>query len=131
MFDIAVCLILLTKHWFRIFGPMLGEHHKNDRGWASELKGVRLENAHPTAGDHASDFAWRALDTMYRLIEPINSDAATDLVALRSSVDLSGYGQVGARPTATAPLGTGPNAGLTHPHPVFEPEPATSEDARS
>ena len=91
-FDIAVCLILLTKHWFRIFGPMLGEDRKNDRAWAFELMGVRKQNKHLAAGDHASDFAWRALDTMYRLIEPISSDAATDLVALRSSVDLSSYG---------------------------------------
>ena len=106
LLDIAVCLILLTKQWFRVFAPLLGQDRKDDRGWAYELMGVRKKNKHLAAGDHASDFTWRALDTMYRLIESIDVDAATEIVTLRSSVDLSAYGPtpVAAGPSAEAML---------------------------
>ena len=90
--DIAVCLILLTKQWFRVFDPLLGKDRKDDRGWAFELMGVRKKNKHLAASDHASDFTWRALDTMYRLAEPIDGSAAAELLNLRSSVDLSSFG---------------------------------------
>ncbi len=88
--DINGCLILLTKHWARIFGPVLGQDH---RGWAYELMGVRNKNKHLGSEDHPSDYAWRALDTMYRLCSSIDETSAAQLLALRSSVDLSDYGQ--------------------------------------
>jgi hypothetical protein len=88
--DLAACLVVLTKLWFRIDGLALGRDH---RGWAYELMGVRNENKHLGAADHPSDFAWRALDTMYRLCSAIDMDVATDILELRSSVDLSIFGQ--------------------------------------
>jgi uncharacterized protein YjbI with pentapeptide repeats len=90
--DISGCLILLTKHWARIFGPMLRQDH---RGWAYELIGVRNENKHLGSDDHRSDYAWRAIDTMYRLCLSIDQTSAAKLFALRSSVDLSEYDQAG------------------------------------
>ena len=91
--DINGCLILLTKHWARIFGPALGQDH---RGWAYELMGVRNKNKHLGSDDHPSDYAWRALDTMYRLCSSIDETSAAQLLALRSSVDLSAFGQSAA-----------------------------------
>ena len=88
--DINGCLILLTKHWARIFGAALGQDH---RGWAYELMGVRNKNKHLGSDDHPSDYAWRALDTMYRLCVSIDETSAAQLLALRSSVDLSAFGQ--------------------------------------
>jgi len=88
--DINGCLILLTKHWARIFGPVLGQDH---RGWAYELMGVRNKNKHLGSDDHPSDYAWRALDTMYRLCSSIDEQSAARLLTLRSSVDLSAFGQ--------------------------------------
>ena len=41
--DLAACLVVLTKLWFRIDGLALGRDH---RGWAYELMGVRNENKH-------------------------------------------------------------------------------------
>uniref|UniRef100_UPI003019F682 pentapeptide repeat-containing protein n=1 Tax=Microbacterium sp. MMO-64 TaxID=3081282 RepID=UPI003019F682 len=86
--DISACLILLTKQWSRIFGAVLGQDH---RGWAYELIGVRNENKHLRGSDHESDYAWRALDTMYRLGLTISPETAEELLLLRSSVDLSKY----------------------------------------
>ncbi len=108
--DISVCLILLTKHWYRIFGPVLGKDH---RGWAFELIGVRNQNKHLPGRDHASDYAWRALDTMYRLVESIDADAAAELQTRRSSVDLSAYGQGSAASASTSTPATAPNAVVT------------------
>src|SRR5690606_11267356 len=88
--DINGCLILLTKHWARIFGPALGQDH---RGWAYELMGVRNKNKHLGSDDHPSDYAWRALDTMYRLCSSVDETTARELRTLRSSVDLSEYRQ--------------------------------------
>lgn len=89
--DISVCLILLTKQWARIFSSELSPDH---RGWAFEIIGVRNTNKHLGGVDHPSDYAWRALDSMIRLCEPIDAGAAEELLALRSSVDLTAYGQV-------------------------------------
>ena len=123
--DISVCLILLTKHWWRIFGPMLG---KDQRGWAYELIGVRNENKHSASGDHASDFAWRALDTMYRLIESIDADAARELLGLRSSVDLSAYGQASAAEVSTsAPARVAGTFAASTPRPPGLDSPITAE----
>ncbi len=90
--DISVCLILLTEQWPRIFGKALGQDH---RGWAYELIGVRNQKSHLVGADLASDFTWRALDTMTRVCEPIDPVVAKEILALRSTVDLSEYGQVG------------------------------------
>jgi uncharacterized protein YjbI with pentapeptide repeats len=86
--DINTCLILFTKHWHRIsretFDP-------SARGWAYELMGVRNENKHLRGADHRPDFAWRALDTMYRLCSQFDELGSKALVALRSEIDLSEY----------------------------------------
>src|SRR5690606_15951478 len=74
------------------------------RGWAYELIGVRNENKHLVANDHPSDYAWRALDTMGRLCEPIDDATAKEIRALRSAVDLSEYGQAGGGLVATSPI---------------------------
>ncbi|WP_377639299.1 pentapeptide repeat-containing protein [Oryzobacter terrae] len=120
--DISVCLILLTKHGYRIFDKLLGKEHKN---WAFELINVRNQNKHPTGEDHASDFTWRALDTMYRLIKSIDADKAAELVTLRSAVDLSEYGQAftalagtstpAAVPNVVTATSTPPSSGLDSP----------------
>ena len=89
--DTSVCLVLLTRHWPRIFGQLLD---RELRGWAYELIGVRNENKHLVDTDHPSDYAWRALDTMVRVCDPIDAATAVGIRTLRSSVDLSVYGQV-------------------------------------
>ena len=88
--DISTCLLLLTKHWPRVFEAKLSRSH---RGWAYELIPVRNANKHLAGKDHESDYAWRALDTMFRVCEPIDAVVASEIKALRSEVDLSSYGQ--------------------------------------
>ena len=95
----AVCLVLLTKHWPRAF--------RRDVRRGPPRLGVRAhrgtkQNKHLVGADHPSDYAWRALDTMYRLCESIDSATAKEIVALRSSVDLSAYGQLAASSVAPA-----------------------------
>ena len=126
--DISTCLILLTKHWYKIFtiDPMLGKDH---RGWVGELIGVRNENKHLAGRDHPSDYAWRALDTMYRLIESIDTEAAGQLLALRSTVDLSAYRHAAA-PVGTTAAAAGPHVDVATPEPesALQLQPSVEEE---
>jgi len=70
MMDIAQCLLLFDIHWGRVFRKRLSVEH---RGWAKELLGVRNKLAHLGADDYSHDDTWRALDTMSRLSEQIDS----------------------------------------------------------
>lgn len=110
--DVSACLILLTKEWSRIFGPVLGPNH---RWWAFELIAVRQVNKDLSDADHPGDFTWRALDTMFRVCEPLDRETAEKILVLRSEVDLSSYrpvpGAVAAIEPATATADAGADDG--------------------
>ena len=106
--EVSVCLLLLTKHWPRIFKALLSKDH---RDWAYELIRVRNMISHPRGDAPENDLAWRNLDTMYRLILPIDGLTATSLLEVRSSVDLAIYGQAGFEPTKATATGTSAASG--------------------
>jgi uncharacterized protein YjbI with pentapeptide repeats len=108
--DVLNCLDLLRKHAFRFFGDGEDLAFESQR-FAQELIGVRHQYSHQNSkasikksasGDFASDYTWRAVDTMYRLLHSIDPEIAADLLALRSRVDLSEYGHPGAAPEESA-----------------------------
>ena len=102
--DVLNCLDLVRKHAFRFFGEDKDTAFACQR-YAQELIGVRHEHSHQnrkasikksSSGDFASDYTWRAVDSMYRLVSSIDPGATSGLLAIRSKVDLSEYGHAPA-----------------------------------
>lgn len=81
--DIAKCLLLIEINWREVFGKKLPRDCKN---YVIELKGKRNEWAHKGIEDVTDSNAFRALDTMSRLAEQIDPEAAGDINALLRQV---------------------------------------------
>lgn len=71
--DIANCLRLFDRKWNDLFKRKLSIDY---RTWAKELMGVRNKLAHIGGADFSEDDTWRALDTMARLCEAFDDEAA-------------------------------------------------------
>lgn len=81
--DVARCLRLITIHWPGLFSSKLKREH---RTWLNELIDTRNKWAHQGPLDMQDDDAWRALDTMKRLVEPIDTKATEELSRVADSV---------------------------------------------
>lgn len=93
--DIARALLLFDIHWHRIFRKKLSLDYRN---WAKELIGVRNKLAHLGGKDFSVDDTWRALDTMSRLCDPIDSEEAEKI---RSLLRKARYGTENGSTTIT------------------------------
>ncbi|MEW6661556.1 MAG: Swt1 family HEPN domain-containing protein [Bacillota bacterium] len=91
--DAARCLLLIDIHWNDIFRTKLSREHRN---WVKELITTRNKWAHKGSGDFSAEDAWRALDTMARMAEGIDSETTE---ALRELVRQIRYGTTGASTT--------------------------------
>ena len=81
--DIARCLLLIDIHWQQVFRKKLSIDY---RSWIKELQGVRNKWAHIGGVDFSDDDTWRALDTMSRIADGVDSTAAEELRALLRTV---------------------------------------------
>ncbi len=81
--DAARSLILMDVQWNELFRRKLDREHRN---WIKELVATRNKWAHKGLLDMADDDAWRALDTMTRLVEQMDSEATERLRALARTV---------------------------------------------
>ena len=81
--DPARCLLLMDLHWNDLFRRKLSREH---RTWVKELSATRNKWAHAGLVDMADEDAWRALDTMTRLVEQIDAEATERLRALARTV---------------------------------------------
>jgi len=134
--DIARCLLLFDLHWQRVFRKKLSIDH---RTWAKELVGVRNKLAHLGGEDFTADDTWRALDTMSRLCEQIDSEGAEEIrVLLRTSRYGSANGSTTVTEGVTVPntavkvkndgiLRDTPISGLPSWRDVIEPHPDVAQ----
>ena len=74
--DIANCIRLLDRKWNDIFKKKLSIDY---RTWAKELMGIRNKMAHIGGEDYRADDTWRALDTMARLCDAFDDEAAEEI----------------------------------------------------
>ena len=93
--DVSDLLRIITRQW-TLFAPKL---HRDVRTYANELLSIRNRWAHHGAGDMSEDDAWRALDTMTRLLEYVQPGAARETQALAKAVREASY----KAPPAPAP----------------------------
>ena len=77
--DAGRCLRLIDEQWNELFRRKLGREH---RTWVKELGATRNKWAHKGLLDMQDEDAWRALDTMTRLVEHIDAEAVERLRAL-------------------------------------------------
>lgn len=92
--DAARCLLLIDLNWNNVFKLKLSREHRN---WVKELSTTRNKWAHKGSGDFDDTDAWRALDTMARLMEQIDAEATEELRSLARQVR---YGTASASTTA-------------------------------
>lgn len=104
--DIAKCLLLIEINWREVFGKKLPRDCKN---YVIELKGKRNEWAHKGIEDVTDSNAFRALDTMSRLAEQIDPEAAGDINALLRQVR---YGSAEGSTAVTSNAGGSVEAAL-------------------
>lgn len=100
--DAARCLILLDANWDIVFKVQLSREHRN---WIKELINTRNKWAHKGGGDISADDAWRALDTMARLLEQIDAE---NTEAIREMARQIRYGTNGASTSVTNLYGNDP-----------------------
>ncbi|MCD8011085.1 MAG: DUF499 domain-containing protein [Lachnospiraceae bacterium] len=90
--DTANCLRLLDRRWSEVFRKKLP---RNCRTWSIELMGVRNDTAHVGGKDFDNDYTWRALDTMSRLCEAFDDEAAEEIRTLaRTMLEGSAVGSL-------------------------------------
>ena len=94
--DAAQCFILIDVQWNEWFRRKLGREH---RTWIKELIATRNKWAHRGLADMADEDAWRALDTMTRVVEQMDAEATERLRALARTVR---YGTAGPSTDAVA-----------------------------
>lgn len=80
--DIYICLLLLDLEWNTIFRKKLPA---DCRSWIKELTGMRNRWAHAGSQDFNDDDTWRALDTMSRLCDHTDAEAAEKIRSLLRS----------------------------------------------
>ena len=102
--DPARCLLLMDLHWNDLFRRKLSREH---RTWIKELIATQNKWAHAGLVDMADEDAWRALDTMTRLVEQMDAEATERLRALARSVR---YGTEGPS-TSVGSVGAADSAG--------------------
>ena len=77
--DVANCLRLIDRQWGSLFRRLM---NRDRRAWATELMGVRNTVAHAGTQDMSKDDAERALDTMARLCDEFDYQAAEEIRAI-------------------------------------------------
>jgi hypothetical protein len=116
--DIAMCLLLFDLHWQYIFKKKLSIDH---RTWGKELIGFRNRLAHIGGNDFSGDDTWRALDTMSRLCEQLDSESTEEIRGLlRTSRYGSADGSAAVTETASAPAAKSKKNGILKDTPMQE-----------
>lgn len=134
--DIARCLILMDVHWNNIFKVELSKEHRH---WVKELITTRNKWAHKGSSEVTDEDAWRALDTMARLVEKIDTESTEAIRELArkirygtsgpSTAVTNGKNSLGsvAEQDASGVLSVSPRAGLLPWRQVVEPHPDVAQ----
>lgn len=129
-------LILIDLHWNDIFRVELSREHRN---WVKELITTRNKWAHKGGGEVPDEDAWRALDTMARLLEKIDAESTEAIRALARQIRYGTSGpstavsngktstSISSERGSTGVLTVSPRAGLPPWRMVIEPHPDVAQ----
>ncbi|MDR1394740.1 MAG: DUF499 domain-containing protein, partial [Deltaproteobacteria bacterium] len=101
--EIYGCLLVLTLNWRDVFGKKLSKDHLT---WANELKSTRNKWAHMGQNDFSAEDTFRALDTMSRFCQQLDSDKTEEIMALRRTFSYgspAGSGEAASKSAEPAP----------------------------
>lgn len=107
--DIKLALLIFIMNWRDVFAKKLSIDHKN---WANELTLVRNKIAHIGTEDYNNDDTFRALDTMSRLCEQIDSIAVEEIRKIQRSFR---YGSEDGSTSTSEQSGQEPSTSGHHP----------------
>lgn len=80
--DVAALIQVMDRNWELFRGKL----SRDDRTWLNELASTRNRWAHAPGSDTPDDDAWRALDTMARLLEHVHPGSAKEARTLANEV---------------------------------------------
>lgn len=125
--DIMACFQLIDRNWNELFKYKMTTQQRN---WIKELKSTRNEWAHASGSGFKDDDASRALDTMARLMEPIDQESAEELRKLMRQVRYKTEGASTEAPVA--PVAPAPTVSPFHSYArpwrqIAEPHPDVAQ----
>ena len=80
--EVLVLLVVMWEHWHRVFKKTLGHA---ERSLVSELRTVRNDWAHQQP--FTTDDAYRAYDSMHRLLKAVSAPQASEIDRMRRLID--------------------------------------------
>ena len=101
--DAAMCLRLMDLWWHDVFRHELDREARN---WVHELISTRNRWTHAGRVDLSDDDAWRVLDTVVRLLEPIDDKAIEPLRPMIRTLRYGTPGKPGSMRPAVSSAGT-------------------------
>jgi predicted AAA+ superfamily ATPase len=119
--DTHALLSVMSNNWNSVFGKKLG---KAERNLVEELRSTRNDWAHQKA--FTSDDAYRALDSVYRLLAAISAEQAHEVEHMKQEllrVRFDEQARSEARRASTAPTEGQPATGLKPWREVITPHP--------
>lgn len=85
MLDIGHFLPIIQRNWKGSFASVFGQQDTTEV-WLREVIDVRNAVAHPESQPLNDDDAWRAIDTMVRLVQVIDPDAAEQISHTKKNI---------------------------------------------
>jgi len=126
--DVMACFQLIDRNWIDLFKYKMTTQQRN---WVKELQSTRNEWAHSTGDGFSDDDASRALDTMARLMEPIDQEVAEELRKLMRQVRYKTNGgastEAPAAPVASVSAPTSSRAYARPWRQIAEPHPDVAQ----
>jgi predicted AAA+ superfamily ATPase len=126
--DVAACFHIINSNWNDVFKYKMTALQRN---WAKELQTTRNDLSHQTSKTFTDDDAVRALDTMARLMEPVDPESADSLRKLMRQIRYKTEGTSTETPAQKEPTASAANApAITYARPwrqIAEPHPDVAQ----
>lgn len=124
--DVSACFQIMDRNWNELFKYKMTLQQRN---WVKELLTTRNDWAHESGSGLSADAGVRALDTMARLMEPIDQESAEEIRGLmRKLRDQADAGSLDTQPVVAVSVSSAPINSYFRPwRQIAEPHPDVSK----